>query len=365
MSRSLRRPQARTALIAAVVVVAALAAVAQSALGAKHAAGGYIVRNLVSDGTIPADHVDAHLVNGWGITAGPTTPWWVADNGTDVSTLYDATGSPVPLVVTVEGGPTGTVFNGGSQFLVSDGKGHSAPARFLFASENGTIHGWNPAVPPPAPSQHAFVVASKRNENGIFKGLAISGNTLFATDFHNGRVDVFDGAFMSITSPGAFVDPTLPAGYAPFGIQAIGSDVFVSYGKQDADREDEVDGAGLGFVDRYDTAGHLLGRVASRGDLNAPWGIAWAPANFGRFSGDLLIGNFGDGHITAFRMTDAGHFVEAGQLTDRNGATLAIDGLWGIGFGNGAAAGPTTTLYFAAGPDHESHGLFGRIDAAP
>lgn len=355
----------RTVLLAAAAVAATATVAAQSAPAARTAAGGYIVQNLVSDGTIAAAHTDPHLVNAWGIAAGPTTPWWVADNGTDVSTLYDGNGNAAPLVVQVEGGPTGTVFNRGPGFVVTDRMGHSAPARFLFASENGTIHGWNPAVPPPSPSTHAFVVVSKVGEGAVFKGLAIAGNTLYATDFHNGRVDVFDSTFTQVDAPGAFTDPSLPAGYAPFGIQAIGGNVFVTYGKQDADRHDELHGPGLGFVDRYDTAGHLLGRVASRGDLDAPWGIAWAPAGFGRFSGDLLVGNFGDGRITAFRMTDTGQFVEAGQLTDRNGATLSIDGLWGIGFGNGAASGPTTTLYFAAGPDGESHGLFGRIDAAP
>jgi uncharacterized protein (TIGR03118 family) len=362
MLRSLTTARRRSLLIVALLAAAIAAVAAQSA---RSAAGGYIITNLVSDGTIPAQHTDANLVNGWGITAGPTTPWWVADNGTGVSTLYDANGTAAPLVVSVEGGPTGTVFNGGSAFVVTDLMGHSGPARFMFASENGTIHGWNPAVPPPATSTHAFVVVSKRNESAVFKGLAISGDTLYATDFHNGRVDVFDGSFMQVNAPGAFADPSLPAGYAPFGIQVIGSNVFVTYGKQAADRMDELDGAGLGFVDRYDLAGHLLGRVASHGDLNAPWGIAWAPAGFGRFSGDLLVGNFGDGHITAFQMTNTGKFVEAGQFTDRNGTTIAIDGLWGIGFGNGAAAGPTTTLYFAAGPDDESHGLFGRIDVAP
>ena len=355
-----------TRLVVLLGVVAAVAAVVAggSSAAPKHAAAtGYTVRNLVSDGGVPAEHMDANLVNGWGIAAGPSTPWWVADNGTDVSTLYDGNGIARSLVVQVEGGPTGMVFNGGSAFVVKDQAGHSGPALFLFASENGTIHGWNPAVPPPAPSTHAFVVVNHRRDGAIFKGLAIAGNTLYATDFHNGRVDVFDGTFMQINMPGAFVDPALPAGYAPFGIQNLGGLIYVTYAKQDADREDEVDGHGLGFVDAYDTAGHLLGRVASGGDLNAPWGLAWAPAGFGQFSGDLLVGNFGDGRINAFAQGSGGSFTKVGQLRDSAGQPIAIDGLWGIGFGNGNASGPVNTLYFAAGPDGEQHGLFGRIDS--
>ncbi len=323
-----------------------------------------MVRNLVSDGFVPAEHTDANLVNAWGLVAGGVTPWWVADNGTDRSTLYDGNGVARSLVVQVEGGPTGTVFNGGSAFVVSDGVGHSAPALFMFASENGTIHGWNPAVSPPAPSTHAFVVVNRMGEGAVFKGLAIAGNTLYATDFHNGRVDVFNGAFTQVNSAGAFIDPTLPAGYGPFGIQNIGGRIYVTYAKQDADRHDEIDGHGLGYIDAYDSTGHLLGRVASNGDLNAPWGLAWAPTGFGQFGGDLLVGNFGDGRINSFAQTPSGQFAHTGQLRDNTGQPITVDGLWGIGFGNGNASGPTTALYFAAGPDHESHGLFGRIDPA-
>jgi uncharacterized protein (TIGR03118 family) len=337
----------------------AIAAVAGSA-DATRSAAGYTVRNLVSDGFVPAEHTDPHLVNAWGIAAGPSTPWWVADNGTDVSTLYDGNGVAVPLVVSTEGGPTGAVFNGGSDFVVNDGAGHSGPALFMFASENGAIHGWNPAVPPS--STHAFVVVNRTNDSAVFKGLAIAGSRLYATDFHNSHVDVFDGSFHQIVTPGAFTDPALPAGFAPFGIQNLGGTIFVTYAKQMPDRMDEVDGPGLGYVDAYDQGGHLLGRVASAGDLNAPWGLSMAPAGFGKFAGDLLVGNFGDGHIHAFKQGTSGHFTPAGQLTDTSGRAIVIDGLWGIGFGNGSKSGPTTTLYFAAGPDDEAHGLFGRID---
>jgi uncharacterized protein (TIGR03118 family) len=286
----------------------------------------------------------------------------VADNGTDVTTLYDGNGVAVPLVVGVEGGPTGAVFNGSSDFVVSDRAGHSGPALFMFASENGTIHGWNPAVPPPPPSTHAFGVVNRMSEHAVFKGLAIAGSRLYATDFHNGRVDVFDGSFQPVVTPGAFTDPSLPAGFAPFGIQNLGGTIFVTYAKQGPDKMDEVDGPGLGYIDAYDQSGHLLGRVASAGDLNAPWGMAMAPAGFGKLSGDLIVGNFGDGHIHAFKPDGSGHFTPAGQPTDASGHPIVIDGLWGIGFGNGNKSGPSTTLYFAAGPDDEAHGLFGRID---
>ena len=357
------RLDARRLLVFAAVALAlaAVAATRSTAASTRAAAAGYAVTNLVSDGSVPAQHTDPNLVNGWGIAAGPSTPWWVSDNGTDTATLYGGDGSIVPLVVQVEGGPTGTVFNGTNDFVVSDGAGHSGPARFLFASENGTIRGWNPAVPPPL-SHHAFVVVSRASQGAIFKGLAIAGSTIYATDFHNGRVDVFNGSFGEITTPGAFTDRDLPAGFAPFGIQNLGGRIFVTYAKQDADRQDEIDGPGLGFVDMYDLSGHLLARVASRGDLNAPWGLAWAPDGFGQFSNALLVGNFGDGRINAFRQNSEGRFVQVGQLRTPAGAPIAIDGLWGIGFGNGNASGPTTTLYFAAGPDHEAHGLFGRID---
>jgi uncharacterized protein (TIGR03118 family) len=360
MRSSGRRLRIAVLIIAVAAVSAGVAS--QSWAKGSHAAGtGYSVRNLVSDGFVPAEHVDANLVNGWGIAAGPSTPWWVADNGTDASTLYDGNGVARPLVVHVEGGPTGAVFNGTGGFVVSDRKGHSGPALFMFASETGTIHGWNPAVAPPLPSTHAFVVVHM-SDGAIFKGLAIAGDRLFATDFHNGRVDVFDAAFHQVAMPGAFVDPALPSGFAPFGIQNIAGRIFVTYAKQDADRHDEVAGHGLGVVDAFDVAGHFLGRVASGGDLNAPWGLAWAPSGFGRFGGDLLVGNFGDGRIHAFAQGTDGHFTHAGQIADATGHPIMIDGLWGIGFGNGSASGPTNALYFAAGPDDEEHGLFGRID---
>ncbi|HEX6702674.1 MAG TPA: TIGR03118 family protein, partial [Gaiellaceae bacterium] len=247
------------------------------------------------------------------------------------------------------------VSNTSSNFVVGSG-----PALFIFATEEGKILAWNMSV-----GTTAQVVADHSGDEAIYKGLAIAGDRLYATDFHNGRVDIFDGAFGDVNTPGAFVDPSIPAGFAPFGIQNVGGTIFVTYAKQDADAEDDVHGQGLGFVDEFDTAGTLLGRVATRGQLNAPWGIALAPASFGRFGGDLLVGNFGDGEITAFERDSDGVFDPRGQLRTEDGHVLSIDGLWALQFGKGAANnGPTDTLFFTAGPDDESHGLFGTIRAA-
>jgi uncharacterized protein (TIGR03118 family) len=347
--------------VGALVAVAAAAAVLVPNGSASSASTGFVVTKLESDQSGVAAHIDPHLVNPWGIAAGPTTPWWVADNGLDVSTLYDGSGAQVPRIVQVKGGPTGVVFNGGPGFPVSDDAGHMGPARFLFATESGTIKGWNPSVGAGSPSTHTFVVVNKIAEGAVFKGLAIAGNTLYATDFHNGRVDVFDASLSQIMRPGAFLDPSLPAGYAPFGIQAVNDRIIVTYSLQDSDRHSAVEGPGYGFVDAYDTSGHLLARVGSTGVLNAPWGVALAPAGFGQFDGDLLVGNSGDGRITAFRLQTNGSYQELGQLADVTGKAIAIEGLLGIAFGNGSESGATTSLFFAAGRGHGTHGLFGTL----
>jgi uncharacterized protein (TIGR03118 family) len=348
----------RTRHLQRALIAVALLAVAAAVLAAATPAAeqnAYVQHNLVSDGSIPADHVDGNLVNAWGLTSLPGSPWWVADNGTDVSTLYTADGTPRPLVVSVPNAPTGAVSNTGPDFVVGSG-----PALFLFSTEEGKILGWNMSL-----GTTAQVVADKSGEDAIFKGLAIAGDRLYATDFHNSKVDVFDGSFGDVSTPGAFVDPSIPAGFAPFGIQNVGGSIFVTYAKQDADGEDDVAGQGLGFVDEFDTSGALLGRVASRGQLNSPWGLALAPASFGRFGGDLLVGNFGDGQITAFERESDGTFAPRGQLRSVDGRVLSIDGLWALQFGKGAANnGPIDTLFFTAGPDDETHGLFGTIRAA-
>ena len=345
-------------------VLATLFGAATPATGAPNA---YRVNELVSDVPGLADQVDPNLVNAWGLVAGPTTPWWVADNGTNVSTLYDGAGAIVPLVVRVGGAPTGIVYNGGPEFVVRKGDA-AGPSIFLFATEAGTIRGWNPEVPPPSPSTKAFTVVRASSRGPIYKGLAIAstadGDRLYAADFHNAAVDVFDGDFHRIARPRAFVDPGLPEGFAPFGIQTIGKRVIVAYAKQDRAAEDEVAGRGLGYVDAFSRRGRFLERIASAGKLNAPWGLALAPSDFGRFSGDLLVGNFGDGRINAYAPAGGGSYAHDGVLRRPSGVPVAIDGLWALQFGNGDVAGPANSLFFTAGPDDETHGLFGSIEAA-
>lgn len=320
---------------------------------------------LVSDGNVAADVTDPNLQNGWGIAFNPNGPVWVSDNGTGKSTLYDGTGKIVPLVVTIPGtggessAPTGIVFAGGNDFVVSNGT-TSGPARFIFVTEGGTIAGWAPNVNP-----NTAIVVPEPATGAVYKGLALSGNgtthLLYATDFHNSRVDVFDGNFKPVMMPGAFMDPFLPKNYAPFGIQAINGDIYVSYAaKESADAEDETAGAGLGFVDVYSPTGMLLGRMASRGVLNAPWGMAVAPLSFGEFGGALLVGNFGDGTINAFDPR-SGHFL--GTLRDQHQHRIRIDGLWGIAFGNGVSSQKSSSLFYAAGPNDEANGVYGVIDA--
>jgi uncharacterized protein (TIGR03118 family) len=326
--------------------------------------GHYKQRDLVSDQAGVAELRDPSLVNAWGLTFGPTTPAWVADNGMDVSTLYSggvgtSAVTKVPLTVSIpKGAPTGAVFNDGTGFVVHSGSS-SGPARFLFASEAGTISGWSMAVPSPAPSKQAQDVADV--PGAVFKGLAIAdtptGKHIYATDFHHNAVLVWDESFARVKKRGAFRDRRLPKGYAPFGIQAVRGDIVVTYAKQDAAAHDDVAGRGHGFVDIYDTAGKLLRRFASRGSLNSPWGIALAPRHFGAASGALLIGDFGDGRIHAFNLK-SGRFL--GALRGAQGHPLAIDGLWALQFGNGMI-GTRQTLLFTAGPGDEMHGLFGEL----
>jgi uncharacterized protein (TIGR03118 family) len=320
--------------------------------------GTYSVHYLNSDVPGLAANTDPDLVNGWGIAAPTTGPWWVADNGTDKSTLYNAAGVKQGLVVNVTNGvPTGMVFNGDGGFVLAG----TASARFIWASESGTISGWNPAVDP----NHSVVKV--HDPTAVFKGLALAtaatGPQLYATDFANGRVDVFSSTWGPGVATGGFTDPNLPSGYAPFGIANVNGMVVVTFAKQEAGSTDEQHHQGFGVVDAFDTNGDLISRVATHGQLNAPWGIAMAPAGFGPFAGDLLIGNFGDGQINAYAPQADGSWERAGALRDSSGRQISIDGLWGIGFGNNAAAGPATTLYFAAGPNDENDGLFGSITA--
>jgi uncharacterized protein (TIGR03118 family) len=357
------------------VMMAILCAIMYSADAAMTATAPsqfYAQHNLVSDGFVPADHTNSDVVNAWGLVAGPTTPWWIADNGTGKSTLYNVATGTFPLTVTVpgvggdQGNPTGIVFNGGSGFVVNNGGGTSA-ARFIFASEDGTISAFR-GVPVVTVVPNAQAPA----HDAIYKGLAIDSDTngqfLYATDFHNGAVDIFDASFHAVTIPGAFTDPTIPPGFAPFGIQNIDGTIYLTYALQDEDKEDDVAGPGNGFVDAFTTSGTFIRRVASMGELNSPWGLALAPDGFGRFSGDLLVGNFGDGRIHAFRLED-GEFEAVGLLHSAAGKPIKIDGLWALQFGHGANAnsanGLTNTLFFTAGPAAEEHGLFGSIVNVP
>jgi len=329
----------------------------------------YAVTSLVSDQAGMALTQDPNLVDAWGIVFAPGQAVWVADNGTNKSTLYDGNGVIQSLVVSIPPGtstmnlpggtanPTGIAYNGTSGFQVN-----GAPASFIFVGEEGTISGWSGGT--------AAVKAVDNSAAGaVYKGVGIytpSGGTslLFAANFHAGTVDVFNSSFQPTTVANGFVDPNLPAGYAPFNVQCINNMVFVAYAQQNATASpanfNENDGAGLGFVDEFDTTGKFIMRFdAPGGHLNAPWGLAIAPANYGSLSGDLLVGNFGDGTISAYNPS-TGAYV--GKLMTGANTTFSVQGLWGIGFGNGAFSQPATTLFFAAGPNQETHGLYGRID---
>jgi uncharacterized protein (TIGR03118 family) len=323
-----------------------------------NAENSYHVHHLWSDVAGAAAGQDPDLVNGWGIVASGTSPWWVSDNGTSKSTLYNGTsGAKLGLTVTVPGAPTGVVFNGSADFKVKVGAADPAAARFIFATDDGQIAGWN--------GQGTAAINAVTTPDAIYLGLAIGSsgghNYLYAANFTGARVDVFDGAWGSATLAGDFTDPGLPARYSPFGIQNIAGEIFVAYAKQNADGDEEVHGEGLGVVDAYGTDGTFHGRVATFGDLNSPWGMAKAPSNFGKFSGDLLVGNFGDGRINAFKWSAEDGWEAHGVIKGVDHRPISIDGLWGIGFGNGTGSGPTNSLFFAAGPDDETHGLFGSI----
>ena len=314
----------------------------------------YSWTNLQSDIPGVAQHTDSNLVNPWGMAASPSGIIWVSDNGTGVSTLYHQDGTALSLVVTIPtaarnrgtGNPTGVVHNGTSFFQVTE-NGNSAPAVFIFASEDGSISGWNQTLD----MMHAIIaVDNGRNlgtDHAVYKsltlGVANSHNFLFVSNFHTGQVETYDENFHQVT-PNGFVDPNLPAGYAPFGIRNFNGEIFVTYAKQDPRRHDDVACPGCGFVDVFDTSGNFLRRLVSNGNLNAPWGLA-------EVNGNLWVGNFGDGLINVYNPA-TGAFIET--LMRANGTPLQFDGLWDLlPFGNG--------VYFTAGIADESHGLFGLI----
>ncbi len=336
---------------------------------AKKAKGDrFHVTTLVSDGFHSATRVDSNLINAWGLVASPTGPWWVTANETGLSITLGGTGAavaPTSLTVPPPAGqltgaaPTGIAYRDPNPGFDITSNGQTGPSTYLYVTEEGTIAGANPDVD----ATTAVTVVDRSSAGAIYKGVAIAtsstggGERLFAADFHNARIDVFDQAFAPVTLTGAFVDPKLPAGFAPFNIQNVSGKLFVAYAKQDESGEDEVAGKGKGVVDVFDADGTLVQRFAKKKSLNAPWGIAIAPASFGKFAGDILIGNFGDGKISAY--TAKGKFK--GLLRGEDRRPLVIDGLWGIAPGNGASAGSTDTLYFAAGPGDEIYGDFGSI----
>jgi len=344
-------------------------------------ATAFSLTRLVADtagGT--AGNTDTNLVNPWGLSIPTgTAPAWVANNHTETSTLYDGNGKPqphaAPLVVSFAASaagtafdPTGIVFNTSTTDFMVSSAGKSGGAKFLFDGEGGMIAGWNPTVD----ATHAVTMYTDSG-GAVYKGLAVAQNAgksfLYATDFHNGKVDVFNSTFVKQTTSATaftFADPGIPAGYAPFGIQAIANgaagatQIYVTYAKQLApDNHDNTNGAGLGYVDIYDTNGKFIKQLVAAGALNAPWGVALAPADFGTLSNALLVGNFGDGKINGYDPA-AGTLV--GTVNDSTAKAIAAPGLWGMAFGNDANNQPHNTLFIAAGPNDEANGLYGRID---
>jgi uncharacterized protein (TIGR03118 family) len=319
--------------------------------------------DLVSDIPGRAATTDPSLVNPWGISTSPTSPFWVSDNGTGLSTLYNTAGAKQGLVVTIPppagstdtSAPTGTVFN---PTATSFGGAH-----FIFATEGGTIDAWSSGT-------SAVAKVDNSGSGAEYKGLAIgnngSGNYLYATNFTTGNIDVFNSSFAPTSLSGSFVDPTIPAGYRPFNVQNLGGALYVTYAMRDPVTGDDVGGPGHGFVDVFDLNGNLLRRVASMGPLDSPWGLALAPTGFGPFAGDLLVGNFGDGMINVFDPM-SGLFIDS--LRDPDGHPIVIEGLWGLIDGNGGSGGAADSVYFAAGIAGdgavEDHGLFGRLSAVP
>jgi uncharacterized protein (TIGR03118 family) len=357
-------------LLAATAAVGALVALPASAQ-ADHGLGtsAFVHQtNLVSNQPGVAAVTDPNLVNGWGLASSSASPIWVSDNGADVSTLYNGkTGAPIQvgppgqqmqLVVTIAGGaPTGTVFNGTNDFVVSSDD-HSGAARFIFASENGVISGWNPSV------DGTHSIAEHTDANAVYKGLTSGSvgteNFLYATNFRAGDVEMLDTNYQVV---GTFTDPNVPTGFAPFGIQNIDGNLYVTFAKQDAAKHDDVAGRGNGLLDVFDTSGTLLERFASGGALNSPWGLAIAPSSWGRVAGDLLVGNFGDGAINVFDPVT--HDWRGGLKSSDTGEPLRIEGLWGLRVGNGGNGGDADAVLFSAGPDDESNGLLGTLTPAP
>jgi uncharacterized protein (TIGR03118 family) len=320
---------------------------------------------LDSDGSVIVTKADPDLQNGWGVAFNPTATMWVSDNNAHKASLFDGDGNIQSLVVSIPdgtngpAGPTGIIFNPTTDFVISS-NGASSKAVFIWATDAGTIAAWSPNVLP----TEAVTAFDDATGGADYKGItmvAVNGqNRLYATDFHNAKVDMFDAQFNKIQPAGQFVDPSMPAGFAPFGIQHLGNSVFVTYAQQNAAKTAQVVGDGLGILDEYDLNGTFIRRIVSNGGvLNAPWGMVLAPSNFGALSNMMLVGNFGSGVIEVFDPTSG---QDMGKLTLGNGQPFLQMGLWGLSFGNNVDDQPSNTLFFAAGPT-KTTGLFGRIDA--
>jgi uncharacterized protein (TIGR03118 family) len=326
--------------------------------------------------------IDANLSNPWGLVTAPGLPFWIADNNRNLASLYSGTGQIETNAVTgssntgiaipasaagVPANPTGQVYNGNGGFLIPTSNGQET-ALFIFSGEGGTIAAWAKDSGATAVTAYDDGVDNGTN-HAVYKGLAlgaVSGaNYLYATDLHNNKIDVFDTNFVKPAAlQGKFVDPTLPAGFVPFGIAALNGQLYVTYAMQDAAMHDETTGAGLGYVDVYDFSGNFVSRFASAAPLNAPWGLALAPAGFGSFEGDVLIGNFGDGTINIFAPNGTSLATSMGPMTVNNGATFAVPGLWSLVFGDGDSDKPVTTLFYTAGFADQTDGVFGSISIA-
>jgi uncharacterized protein (TIGR03118 family) len=338
-----------------------------TALLAGHQAAANTVAqaNLTSDGKVTASFTDPNLVNPWGISYAPGGDFWVSDNATGLTTLYDGTGKPQSLVVTIPppaGGhgpsaPTGQVYNAGPNFIVTE-SGKSGPAAFIFVTEDGTISGWSPTVD----VENAVTAVDNSATKAVYKGIAIvpagSATELMVTNFRSGFVEIYDGTF-KLT--GQFRDTGLPADYAPYNVAVLNNTIYVTYAKQNKAKHDSKSGVGFGYVDVVGADGTLVTRLVSKLGLNAPWGLALAPSSWGVDAGALLVGNFGDGSISLYNPSEGEFF---GALATASGE-LIIKDLWAIVPGNGGAGGSASELYFTAGLAHEKHGLFGSLTYSP
>jgi uncharacterized protein (TIGR03118 family) len=373
---------AQLGIVCALTVAACGGGGGSASQGVPPAATGFTDTALVSNSNAilaTAKTIDANLQNPWGIAVAPGAPFWIADNNSNLSTLYSGVGANETQAITgspnigiaipasaagVQANPTGQVYNGNGGFLIATSTGQES-SLFIFDGEGGTIAAWAKDSGATAVTAYDDGVVNGAS-HAVYKGLAIGtvgGATfLYATDLHNNKVDVFDTNFSKPAAmQGKFVDPNIPAGFAPFGIQALNGNLYVTFAKQDSAKHDETTGAGLGYVDVFDFSGNLVGQFASAGPLNAPWGIAIAPAGFGSLQGDVLIGNFGDGTISIFSPNGTALANFEGPLMSTAGQPLTFPGLWSLAFGNGDADKPVTTLFYTAGFADQTDGVFGGI----